>query len=495
MQIISCFSGAVCKNTMKGTIRNILIFTGIAVVAWLGIHHVQEFRFYNLECSDLFLYDWADIAGRLKQAGGLALVASSFLTQFMGIPYVGAAIATLIYMLSAWILCRILGKSGASEALAGFSFLPSAFLFLCLENEYYLFNGHVAFLLVLAALWGYVSLPRQRWGLRLVAGVAALPLLYHAVGSAAVVFAVSAFVVEISSLRIRGLWAVAYPALMVIAAFAYVRTGLADSWEAALTPYMYYNYPSTYFFPLYAWAVVPLLVMAAGLLPDFSRKPKAAVAVSAVGLVFSFILAGNFYTQVHSRSTYRLIQEQHWAYKGDWDSIIETADRRQPTYLISYLNLALAQKNQLLENFRYYNPQQIGSVMLPVPNIKLGMSLQSCVYLSWGYVSAARQSAFDANMVTSGMRNPLQLKVLVQTNMAAGDHEVAQKYRNILSRTLFYREWAENVPELDVKLPSEDEYVRHDGMIGDMEDILAANPSNRIMSQFYELYKILEVKE
>lgn len=482
-------------KTMSDTIRNTLILSGIAVLAWLGIHHVQEFRFYNLECSDLFLYDWADIADRLQQTGGVALVVSSFLTQFMGIPYVGSCIATAIYMLSAWILWKILRKAGASEALSGFAFLPCAFLFLCLENDYYLFNGHIAFLLVLSALWVYASLLHQRWGLRLAAGVVALPLLYHAVGSAAVVFAVSAFIIEVSSLRIKGLWSAAYPAVFLLIAFAYVKTGLADSWEAAMTPYMYYNYPSTYFFPLYAWVTVVILIAAAAILPDFTCKPKTAITISAVGLVFSFILAGNFYAQVHSKSTYRLIQEQHWADKGDWDSIIKTADRRQPTYLVSYLNLALAQKNLLLENFRYYNPQQIGSIMLPVPNIKLGMSLQSCVYLSWGYVSAARQAAFDANMVTAGMRNPRQLKVLVQTNMASGDHDVAKKYRNILSKTLFYRDWAANVPELDVKLPSEDEYVRHDGMIGDMEDILSANPSHRIMSQFYELYKILEVKE
>lgn len=480
---------------MKDSIRNTLIFSGIALLAWLGIHHVQEFRFYNLECSDLFLYDWADIIDRLQHTGGLALVLSSFLTQFMGIPYAGSGIATAIYVLSAWILWKVLQNAGASSAMAGFSFLPSAFLFLCLENDYYLFHGHVAFLLSLSALWGYTSLLNQRWMVRLVAGMIAIPFLYHAVGSAAMVFVLSAFIVEVSAFKVKGLWSASYPVLLLMVAYAYVRTGLADSWEAALTPSMYYNYPSTYFFPLYAWTAVALLTAVAGILPDFSRKPKLALSVSVFGLVFAFILAGNFYTQVHSKSTYRLIQEQHWADKEDWDSIIETADHRQPTCLVSYLNLALAQKNQLLERFRYYNPQQIGSIMLPIPNIKLGMSLQSCVYLSWGYVSAARQAAFDANMVTAGMRNPRQLKVLVQTNMASGDHEVAKKYRNILSKTLFYRDWAANVPELDVKLPLEDEYVRHDGMIGDMEDILSANPSHRIMSQFYELYKILEVKE
>lgn len=480
---------------MKGTIRNILIFTGAAILAWLGIHHVQEFRFYNLECSDLFLYDWYDIIGRLQQTGGLALVLSSFLTQFMSIPYVGAGIAAAVYTFSAIFLWKVLRKAGAPEAFSGLSFLPCTFLFLCLESEYYLFAGHIAFVLVLAALWAYSALPRQRMILRIAAGIVAVPLLYHAVGSAAVIFAVSVCVLEVSSLRIKGLWALIYPAFFCLTAFLYVNAGLADSWESALTPFAYYNYPSTYFFPLYAWALVPVLIMAAVIIPDFSRNPKISSAVSVLGLAFSFFLAGNFYAKVHSKSTYRLLQEQHWAYMGDWDSIIKTADHRQPTYLVSYLNLALAQKNQLLERFRYYNPQQIGSIMLPIPNIKLGMSLQSSVYLSWGYVSAARQAAFDANMMTAGMRNPRQLKILVQTNMAAGSYEVAEKYRCMLSKSLFYRDWAENVPELDVKLPSVDEYVRHEGLPGDMRDILEANPSHSIISQFYELYKILEVKE
>jgi hypothetical protein len=37
-----------------------------------------------------------------------------------------------------------------------------------------------------------------------------------------------------------------------------------------------------------------------------------------------------------------------------------------------------------------------------------------------------------------------------------------------------------------------DEYARYDGMSGDMRDMMEANPSNHILAQFHELYKILE---
>ena len=41
-------------------------------------------------------------------------------------------------------------------------------------------------------------------------------------------------------------------------------------------------------------------------------------------------------------------------------------------------------------------------------------------------------------------------------------------------------------------LPLTDEYVKYNGISGDMKDILMANPSNHIMSQFYEAFQMME---
>jgi hypothetical protein len=204
--------------------------------------------------------------------------------------------------------------------------------------------------------------------------------------------------------------------------------------EHALTPFMYYDWPSTYFFPVYAWSMVPLMILAAWILSKVDMKQSFKKTVVIVGIAFSFFLAVNFYGQVHSRSYYRLIQEQYWAENGDWDRIIRTADRRQPTFLISYLNLALAQKGLLVQNYKYYNPQDLAYIMYPTPNLKTGMTLQSTVYSAWDYHAAARQAAFDANVVTSGNCNPRQLQVLVRTNAALGAYDVAEKYITVLEK-------------------------------------------------------------
>ena len=146
--------------------------------------------------------------------------------------------------------------------------------------------------------------------------------------------------------------------------------------------------------------------------------------------------------------------------------------------------------------------------MYPTPNLKTGLSLQSNVYMAWGYLGSARKAAFDGNVVTPGSRHPRQIQALIKLNLVLGAHDVAEKYIMLLEKTMFYRKWAssmrrflgdveairgdEEMGMMYASLPLTDEYARYEGVIGDMRDIHQACPSNFILSQFYELYQILE---
>ena len=485
---------------------HIIILAAVTILMAVGVHAAQEFRFYNIESNDLFLYDWADIWAKLAKTGGLATLLASFLTQFMRVPFAGTVIVSGLYLLSAYLLYRILRRRSDAVAVSGFAFLPAVFLFLCMENDYYRFQGHVAFVMTLAALYAYVAVSTEN--VRYILGALLIPVLYQTAGSIAMVFAASAMVWEITGHGLKGLKSLVYPAVLALTALLYVRFSLVSSWEHALTPFMYYDWPSTYFFPVYAWTLVPVIILAAWVIGFMKMKPSAAKILAVVGLAASFFIAGNFYGKVHSRSYYRLIQEQYWAENEDWDQIIKTADRRRPTFLVSYLNLALAQKGQLVQNFKYYNPQDLSSLMFPTPNLKSGLSLQSTVYMTWGYLGSARKAAFDGNVVTPGSTHPRQLQALIKINLVLDAHDVAQKYIQILEKTLFYKDWANGMrqflgnmdaiaadKELGMMLASQpltDEYARYEGIIGDMRDIHQACPSNMILAQFYELYQILE---
>lgn len=362
-----------------------------------GIHLAQEFRFYNIESNDLFLYDWSHVWTAIKGTGGLATLLASFLTQFMRVPFAGTVILTGVYLLVAFLLYKILCGKSDKMAMAGFSLLPVAFLFLCMENDYYRFQGHMAFVLMLTALYSYVSIPKEK--VRSIVGLLLIPVLYHAAGSVTLVFAVSATLWEIAGNGLKGLKYLAYPVLTAATAFICVKASLVSSWEHALTPFMYYDWPSTYFFPVYAWTTVPALIILSWMISKLDVKPS-------------------------------------------------------------------------------------------------GLSLQSTVYSALDYHAAARQAAFDANMVTSGNCNPRQIAVLARTNAALGACDVAEKYVRILEKTLFYRDDAKNLRnsfgQQEAILPETDEYVRYDGIKGDMRDILEVDPDHPVLSQFYQLYAILE---
>ena len=491
--------------------RNILFYAVAVLATGFGVHLTQEYRFYNIAVNDLFLYDPDHIWDGFCSAGGLATLMASFLTQFMNIPFVGTVIVTVLYALTSWLLALILKRQADLPLMKGLAFLPVVWLFLCLDNDYYRFQGHCAYLMALAALYLYVSIPLQWKKYRYLLGIVLVPVLYHLAGSAAVIFTICLLSWELIVCGLKGVKGLVYPAVLLMTAYVYVEASLVDSWKHALTPYMYYDWHSTFSFPLTAWVLVPLLLWVQPMLKHIPKPVQESVWVMMCTLVSCFIIAASLYSQVHSRSYYRLIQEQQWAREGEWDRIIETADRRQPNYLISYLNLALANEGKLTEKLGYYNPQPVSKVMFPTHNLKTGLTLQSTVYLAWGYVSAARQAAFDANMVTPGMRNPEQLKVLVLTNMALDAPEVAGKYLTILEKTLFYRGWAKKMRarveepsaiypdnELDrlrKSLPQTDGYVRYEGLKGDMRDILQADPSNEILSQFHKAYQMLETLE
>lgn len=482
-----------------------------ALVIGAGVFMAQEYRFYNIAVNELFLYDWSYIWGELARTGGLATLIASFLSQFMHIPVAGPLIVTVIYVLVGWLFAMMLERQTGKTFLKGLAFLPVVWLFLCLDNDYYRLQGHCAYLMAAAAFYMYISIPEQWQKYRYALGLVLIPALYHLAGSVTVLLAVCLLSWELIRYGLKGTAALAYPAMLLLTAFLYVNASMADSWKHALTPYMYYDWHSTFAFPLTAWVLPPVIMWMVWLLVQKSRMLRDFRWCTAATFISCIIIAVTLYDTVHSRSYYRLIQQQQWAAEGDWDRIIETADRRQPNFLISYLNLALAQKGQLTQKLGYYNPQPVSKVMFPTHNLKTGLTLQSTVYLSWGYVSAARQAAFDANMVTPGMRNPQQLKVLVLTNIVLGAPQVARKYLTVLEKTLFYRGWArkmlslmedpdalhghEELGYLYSALPQTEGYVRYEGLKGDMRDILDADPSNTILEQFHTAYLMLETLE
>lgn len=49
--------------------------------------------------------------------------------------------------------------------------------------------------------------------------------------------------------------------------------------------------------------------------------------------------------------------------------------------------------------------------------------------------------------------------------------------------------------QMVASVPLTDKYIKYEGLGQDMEDILAVNPSQKVLSQFYEVYRWMEKEE
>ena len=496
------------KNALKLLIDNskTIIFGLMLIVVGLFTQINQAPYLYLLENNNLFIYDWSVIAERLAIPGGGAYLIAAFLTQFFHLPFVGAIITTLCYGLIVWGSYQIIRKLYKGPALSGLAFLPIVFLLLSLENSLYRYQGHIAFLLMVLALWVYTSLMDKPWWMKWLIGVIASSLLYWFIGSAALVFVLGAILMDILCLTPKWYLSILYiPAAVVMGVLAYQYAAVAD-WHTAFTPLMYYDMVFTYYFQLYAWGLFLLLPILAILLKYIPFKASIQRFIAVVGAIITCYILMSFYGLVHTASNEKIAKQQYYTEQQDWETVIGLSNPGEPVNFISYLNLALAKQNQLIDKLFVYNQQPPMELTGRDAETRTGLMMAAYVYQSWGCHAAAMKNAFDANLTTSGDYHPRALQLMIQHNLAMGAYEVAEKYISFLEKTLFYRQEAAAYrgflyrPELvdadkwlgNVKksIAHEDSYLV--SLLGlNLSEIVHANPQNNIALQFYQAYLLL----
>lgn len=116
-------------------------------------------------------------------------------------------------------------------------------------------------------------------------------------------------------------------------------------------------------------------------------------------------------------------------------------------------------------------------------------TLLSDLYFTMGNIALAQEMAFESYVSSLGEGNPRMLQRLVETNLIYGAYPVAEKYLDILSQTLFYREWAES---RRVFLYN-DEAVEKDPLLGaKRKDLPMANHLSQPQSIGIDLQRIAE---
>ena len=133
-------------------------------------------------------------------------------------------------------------------------------------------------------------------------------------------------------------------------------------------------------------------------------------------------------------------------YEEEWEDVLQRAQKDPPGSTIEMVavNLALWKTGRLETEMFHYPQQGPEGLMLPFRRDFVTPLMMSEVYLHLGMVNSAQRNAYDAmEAIPDFQKSARSYKRLAQTNIINGHYWVARSYLEQLSKTLFYRKWAQ----------------------------------------------------
>lgn len=472
----------------------------VFVLLFFYLQKQLAFHFYYIEQEQLFLWSSSYLSYFITRPAGLVQWLTEFLVQHFIQSYIGALVMSAVLTATGVITAGIIKRAGAAN-LYLLGLLPIVFMLYMHFDINYLYEGTIAYLLVLAVMYGYFFL--SKFSSRIIYATVSGVLLFWCAGPVAFLFTACVFLWEMIS-RLSKAYVFALPILLVAAlAFAGVYTSLVNDYRVLLLPDGYYTYRLRPGVEIYlSWIVLPVILLLCRLFGERNKhtgetRKYAGYLLQLLSVAVLFWFTSTKFTD----RSYDFYKEfNYYTRNGQWDKIIERCSEGVNSYLhLNYLNMALLEKGELAE--RMFSFPQGGLQGLTVtwnmmPHIS---ALHSDIYFAIGHIALAQRMAFEAN-VSMQNSNGAMLKRLVQTNLIYGAYPVAEKYIALLEQTKYYSEWArehrrflwndaavENDALLGMKrkcIPTSNTLIEDQRIHLEMENIAMQNPAHRASIQY-----------
>jgi hypothetical protein len=496
---------------VKMTERFIVYFS-MALLFIISVTYFYWFgngNFFYQENRSLFVFSDEYIQKFTSRPGGLLIYAGNFLTQFYFNSLYGSLIVSTLLILINIVFVKINKRlsAGRSSSLL-FVLFPSCLLLL-LQTRYDIYLQHsLGFLLV--ELWFLVSIVSEKLYFRLIF-LGLFPLFYYLVGSFALIYLGMYIIFSvIYEIGIRRFYFIAFLTGIAFLTFIVFKEVVFLQPVDHLLGYpLFFNESSRLTTYLYLFGgfilLLPLLIKAAGLI-KVNKKFEQFIPFATFLALFPvtvFILFKNYDPDFAN-----LMQLEKLIYKQDWDSVIKHHERFPSTNVIGlyYYNLALSEKGQLCERM-FFGQQNYGPMSLALPRDSEQAYRAVYFYYAIGLISEAHHLAYEL-MVQHGYR-PENIKLLIKTELINGNYKIAERYINVLKKTLHYKMWAEKYEkmllnpalinsdrELGEKvrlLPKRDFFILTDDA-KNIERLLKENPDNKRAFE-YKMARLLLEKD
>ena len=430
---------------------------GVAVVIFWAVPYVGGLCFQ--EQYQMFLFDTGYFLERIVLPGGLADYISEFLVQFYYMPVLGGAIIALLLMsiqATSWGLMR---QYGMKSDFPGYllSFVPSIVLWCAMGDQNLLLSFVVA--LSGALLMGWIHNRFHNRLVKVVFELVSTALVYWFLGPVVFLYAVLMIGDTLMKGKQKGhlLSSLGYSACLLILTVAWIlltTQSLQYPISRIFTGLNYYRYPGTVSpLPLgvMIWTVV---VVFFGMVPDshaWIKKLQQSKVVMVLSYVLVIVASWFGIKASFDEMTYDLIDYDFLVRTEQWDKIIEKAEKKPATtpLSVSCVNLALSQKGQLADRlFEFY--QNGGEGLFPTFTRDMISPVSTAeIFFRLGMVNDAERYMFEAQEAIPNYRKSARLtRRIVECEIINGNYLVAAKLLRRLQKTLFYRNWANQMMAL-----------------------------------------------
>ena len=430
---------------------------GVAVVIFWSVPYMSGLCFQ--EQYQMFLFDIGYFLERIVLPGGLADYISEFLVQFYYMPVLGGTIIALLLMSIQAISWGLMKQYGMKAVFPGYllSFIPSIVLWCAMGDQNLLLSFVVA--LSGALLMGWIHNRFHNRLVKVVFELVSTALVYWFLGP--VVFLYAALMIGDTLMKGKQnghiLSSLGYSACLLILTVAWIlltTQSLQYPLYRIFSGLNYYRYPGTVSpLPLgvMIWTVV---VVFFGMVPDrhaWIKKLQQSKVVMALAYVLVIVASWFGIKASFDEMTYDLIDYDFLVRTEQWDKIIEKAEKKPATtpLSVSCVNLALSQKGMLADRlFEFY--QNGGEGLFPTFTRDMISPVSTAeIFFRLGMVNDAERYMFEAQEAIPNYRKSARLtRRIVECEIINGNYQVAAKLLRRLQKTLFYRNWANQMMAL-----------------------------------------------
>ena len=384
------------------------------------------------EQNQLFLFTRDYLGQRLALPGGPADWLSEALVQLFYVRWAGALVLALLAVALQLAVWKAAGKDRSLYAL---SFLPSLLMLVYMGDVEVLVSYPVALLIAVTACPLFAKAGWHRLWL--------IPLGWWIAGP------VIAVPVILSVLKGRKGQDLVMPVWLALTCWAEYRL-LAPQYPLrdAVFGLNYYRLVET--LPALQW-IIPVVTLVCICLCGLELRPRRPLAVElpiavllALGTWFGVRLA-------YDKDTFEVLAYDWLIRHEQYQKVLYRAERYQPRNPVSAcsVNFCLFTQGQL--DSRLTEFYQCGTEGLVQPIVRDNLTDITSAELLWmmGMPNSTLEYFFDLQeSIQNGRKSGRFMSRIAACNIVNGWYDRAEKYLDILERSLFYRRWAKEQKEL-----------------------------------------------